>query len=135
MNTEIKEYPFVIFRRELGSNIIFANYEESLKIDLTIAQAIVANRLEFTENEKHYLVLDVSHVRTVTPEAKKYMQQAEGGLKNILGAAFIANNPVSELIANVYVKTPKDFEARFFSNKDEAIRWIIEHKQQAIGKQ
>jgi hypothetical protein len=45
-------------------------------------------------------------------------------LKNILGAAFIASNPVAALIANIFVKTPKDFIARFFSNRKEALDWI-----------
>jgi hypothetical protein len=97
-----------------------------MQVDITIAREIVASRLSFTENKKHYLVADVSKVRSVTSEAKLFMQKPDGGLKNILGAALIASNPVSALIANIFIKTPTNFQARFFSNRKEAIHWINE---------
>jgi hypothetical protein len=121
---EIKEYPFITFRSEKGGKIIFAQYPKNLRMELSMAKEIVANRIEFTQNKKHYLVLDACNIKEVTPKAKWYMQQPDGGLKNILGAAFIANNPVAELIANVFVKTPKDFEAAFFHKEEDAVRWI-----------
>jgi hypothetical protein len=119
-----KKYPYVSCRTKSGSDIVFAEYETDLKVNLDIAKAIVTYRLEFTKNKQHYLVVDISNVKEVTAEAKEYMQHPEGGLKNILGAAFIANNPVAELLANIYVKTPMDFEARFFRKKEEAVSWI-----------
>jgi hypothetical protein len=119
-----KRYPYITCRTKSGSNIVFAEYATDLKVSLDIAKDIVIHRIEFTENKLHYVVLDISNVREVTAEAKEYMQHPEGGLKNILGAAFIANNPVAEMLANIYVKTPVDFEARFFREKEEAVSWI-----------
>jgi len=112
-----------------SNDIIFMDFPDHLKVDLTSAREIVARRLEFTKNKKHYLVMDVSNVRQVSPEAKEFMQRPEAGLKNILGAALIASNPVSSLIANIFIKTPKNFEARFFSNKQLAMEWIYAHRQ------
>jgi hypothetical protein len=71
----------------------------------------------------------MSNVRAVTAEAKKYMQEPGGGLKNILGAALIASNPVSALIANIFVKTPKNFQAKFFSRRGDAIDWVREQQR------
>jgi hypothetical protein len=119
-----KKYPYITCRTQSGSNIVFAEYATDLKVSLDIAKDIVTNRMEFTENKEHYVVIDISNVKEVTAEAKEYMQHPEGGLKNILGAAFIANNPVAEMLANIYVKTPMDFEARFFRRKEEAVSWI-----------
>lgn len=102
-----------------------------LKVDLAAAQEIVADRLDFTDHKKHYLVFDMSKVQHVTAEAKKFLQQPDGGLKNILGAALIASNPVTALIANVFVKTPKDFQAKFFYNKKDALDWILVRKQKS----
>jgi hypothetical protein len=120
----LKKYQHITCHIDQDSKVIFAEYANNLKVDLAIAKTIVANRLAFTENKPHYVVIDISNVKEVTAEAKEYMQHREGGLKNILGAAFIANNPVSELLANIYVKTPVDFEARFFRKKEEAVSWI-----------
>lgn len=127
MKTE--KSPLTIFNAAGSTDVIFAEFRANLKVDLLTAKQIVANRLDFTENKKHYLILDMSNVRNVTAEAKNFLQQPEGGLKNILGAALIASNPVAALIANVFVKTPKNFQARFFYNKKDALEWIYSKKQ------
>lgn len=112
------------------TGVLVSEYIEGLKVDLPIAKEMVANRLEFTKNKKHYVVIDLSNIKEVTPEAKEYMQHPEGGLKNILGAAFYANNPPAELMANIYVKTPTTFPARYFQNKEDALAWITERMEE-----
>ena len=126
LNMATVKYPMVIFYADRSSDIIFAEFPSNLKIDLAVAREIVANRLDFAKGSKHYVVIDVSNVREITPEAKDYMQGRETGQKNILGAAFIATNPVSVLFANIFIKTQKDFQAKFFSNKEDAFEWIME---------
>jgi hypothetical protein len=111
------------------TDIILGEFTKNLKVDLETAMQIVADRLNFTSHKMHYLVLDMSNVRMVTAEAKKFMQKPEGGLKNILGAALIASNPVSALIANIFIKTPKDFQAKFFHSKQDALDWTFKQKQ------
>jgi hypothetical protein len=110
---------------EGSEEIVYGGYSGKY-VDLSTAKEIVADRIKFTKNKLHYLIVDMSSVKKVTPEAKEYMQHPEGGLKNILGAAFLANNPVSALLANIFVKTPKSFEARFFHKKEDAISWLKE---------
>ena len=121
----------MVCRTENNNDIVFVEFHDNLKVDLASAQEIVASRLSFTENRKHYLIIDISNVRQVSLEAKEFMQRPDAGLKNILAAAFIASNPVSALIANIFVKTPKEFEARFFSNKKSALEWIYGHRQKS----
>jgi hypothetical protein len=125
----IRKYPLVTCSSDLNSDIIFAEFQNNLKIDLMVAREIVANRLDFAKNKKHYVVVDVSNVREISTEAKEYMQRPDTGQKHILGIAFIATNPVSALFANIFIKTQKDFPARFFSNKNDAFAWIIEYKE------
>jgi hypothetical protein len=107
------------------SDIIMATLESCVNMDLKMAEQIVTERLRFSENKDHYLVVDVSKVLSITTEAKKYLQTREGGLKKILGAALIATNPLSALIANIFIKTPTQFKSRFFSTESEAIAWIV----------
>jgi hypothetical protein len=123
-----------VYYTENNSDIVFAEFTRNLKVDLVKAKEIVSGRLDLMQNKKHFIVIDISNVREVTPEAKEFMQQREMGMKNILGAAFIATNPVSALIANIFIKTPKDFEARFFSNKEEAFDWIFECREKIKSK-
>lgn len=127
-----KEYPFMICHSDLDASVIYIEFLRALKIDLSAAIEIVANRLDFSNNEKHYLVADVSKVREVTPDARKYLQRQDAGMKNIVGAALIASNPVAALIANIFIKTPKNFQAKFFYNKKDAFNWIHTRKQKAV---
>jgi hypothetical protein len=117
---------------EKHSDIIFAELSDPIKVDLAVAKEIVASRLSFTGNQSHYLIVDISKVQSVTAEAKEYLQKPEGGLKNILGAALVASNPVSALIANIFIKTPKNFHARFFANKADAINWVCENRSRMV---
>ncbi len=127
MRTE--KYSFVTCHQDEEMDIVFMEYPEGLKVDLEKAKAILACRLQFTQNKKHYLIIDLSNVREVSSEAKKFMQLPDQGLANILGAAFIAANPVSALIANIFIKTEKDFPAHFFSNQEDALHWLKELKK------
>lgn len=123
-----KKYLSITFSTEHDSDVVFSEYPPGLKVDLKTAMEIVRDRLQFTENKQHYLISDTTNVREITVEAKEFLQQPDGGLKNILGAAFIASNPVAVLIANIFIKTPKSFQARFFSSRDAALAWIEEEK-------
>jgi hypothetical protein len=127
-----KKYPFTTFTKEPEGDIIYVKYIENLKVDLDIAKELVANRLDFTENKPHYLIIDVSNVKQITAEAKKYMQSPTMGLKNILATAFIASNHVSALIANIFVKTPNVI-SKFFSSEKDALLWIKGLKRKNIS--
>jgi hypothetical protein len=122
------KYPFVKFSKEPEDDIIYVEYVKNLKVDLDVAKELVANRHDFTENKPYYLIIDVSNIKQITAEAKTYLQNPNTGLKNILGAAFIASNQVSALIANIFVKTP-NIISKFFSQKKEALLWIKELKK------
>lgn len=125
---KFKKYRLVSFRTEESEDIVFTEYNEMLKVDLPMAEELVACRLDFTENKKNFLILNVSNAKGVTHDAKIYMQDPDTGMKNILGAAFLASNPVSALLANIFIKTPKSFPAKFFAKKQDALDWIKELK-------
>lgn len=127
-----EKYPRVECCKTVSGDIVFAEFPDGIIIDLAAAREIVANRLDFTGNEKHYLIVDISNVKQVSSGAKEYLQRQETGLMNLLGAAFLASNPVSAMIANIFIKTPKNFHAKFFSNKKDAFEWIVKQKQTLI---
>jgi hypothetical protein len=114
------------------ADIVFAEFCANIQVDLEVAHEIVERRLNFTDYKKHYLVLDMSNVRTITSQAKNYLQAPDAGLKHILGAALIATNPVSAMIANVFIKTPKDFQTKFFNNKEDALAWVYKQRQRHL---
>jgi hypothetical protein len=111
---------------KLPADILFVEYEPDLKVDLAAAKEIVAQRLAFTKNKSHYVLIDITNVKEVTAEAKAYMQDPQGGLRGILGAAFLAHTPPGQLMAHIYTKTKADFPSRFFNDKEEALAWLKE---------
>lgn len=125
----MKKLPIAKFQLfEPHDDIVIAELPTNLVLDLETAVEIVTQRLAFANHRAHYLVANVSNVHSITPEGKKYLQEPEHGLKNILGAALIASNPLSALIANIFIKTPSAFESRFFSKMEEALDWICAQK-------
>ncbi len=126
-----KNYRLCTFSTETDDDIVFITFLDNLKVDINIAKELVESRLEFTENKKHYTIIEMSNVKFLTHEARVYMQNPEGGLKNIIGAAFIASNPLSALLATIFIKTDKNFPAKFFSRKKDAFKWITELKLNA----
>jgi hypothetical protein len=125
--------PITIFSISDNNDVVFVEFPKDLQVTIDMAKEMVAARINFTQNKKHYLILDMSNIKNITAEAKKYMQMQEGGLKNILGAALIGSNPISTLISNVFIKTPKNFQAKFFQNKKDAIDWIYLKKENKIA--
>ena len=125
----MEKEPHVIYYSEMNSDIIYAEFPKYQEIDLAGAKEMVANRFALAKDKHHYIIVDLSNVRKISSEAKEYLQRPDTGLKNILGAAFIVTNPVSTLIANIFIKTPKEFQAKSFFTKDAAFQWIMECKQ------
>jgi hypothetical protein len=124
-----KKYSITLHADETKGDIIFAEFEDQLKIDLDLAKELVMQRLLFTQNRKHFVLIDLSNVKGITSDAKEFMQRRDTGLKDILAAAFIGGNPISNLIANIFIKTPKDFPSKFFHNRIDAFRWVQECKR------
>lgn len=125
----VKSYRFVTCFMEPDDNILFCNYPENIHIDLQIAKELVVNRLEFTKNKKHYLIMQFSNIADVTYEAMQYMKTPETGQRNILGAAFITTNPYSLAIAKIIAEFPKKVPAKFFDTEENAIIWINQLKE------
>lgn len=110
--------------RFLEPDIVLASFTSGTRLDLQMARQMVAQRLLFKKNKKHYLIADASNVRSITSEALKFLQKPENRLKDICGAALIASNPLAALIANIFAKTPTCLITQVFSNERDALNWI-----------
>ncbi len=122
---DIKEYRTTTFWKEEEDDIIFFKYSPRLEMSIDVAKEIVANRLEYSEGNPKYTLIDFTNVKTVTKEARDYMNDSEGGLKGILGGAFLSNNVVATLFVNLYLKVSNpSVPAKFFTDRDEALSWL-----------
>jgi hypothetical protein len=123
-----KEYGNITFGK-IENDIIFFKYRPSIEIDIAMAKDLVNKRLDYTGGQSVYTLIDFTNVKSVTKEARDYMNSPEGGLKGILGGAFLSNSVVATLFINLYLKVSSpSIPAKFFTNTDDAITWLQKTK-------
>lgn len=122
------KFRYVEIRTLKENDVIFAEFPHALRVDLAVAREIVESRIMFTENMPHYVIIDMSNILHVDDDARDFMQHPEGGLKNLKAGALLAGNPISALLANFFVKVPKEFPARFFYSKNDALNWLLVYR-------
>ncbi|MBI1769746.1 MAG: hypothetical protein HYR67_15365 [Bacteroidetes bacterium] len=121
---ENKEYGNITFGK-IEKNIVFFKYKPSIEIDINIAKDLVKNRLDYTSGQSVYTLIDFTNVKSVTKEARDYMNSPDGGLKGILGGAFLSNSVVATLFVNLYLKVSNpSIPAKFFTNEEDAVGWL-----------
>lgn len=114
--------------------IVFANYTPKLEITLDVAKQMVQDRVIFSGNRPHYILIDFTNVKSVTKEARDYMNSVDGGLKGILAGAFLSNNLVATMFINLYLKVSKPrIPAKFFTDKTEAVEWLQRVRQSPVN--
>src|SRR5580765_8450990 len=100
-----KKYKHItIWADDSYPDTIFGIYSPKLEIDIRIAKELVDNRLDFTQGKPVYTLIDFTNVKSVTKEARDYMNSPEGGLRGLIGGAFLSNNVVATLFVNLYLK-------------------------------
>jgi hypothetical protein len=120
----------------IEDEILFSNYKKQLVIDIEIAKQIVKDRIEFTGGKSYFILIDFTYLKSITKEARDYMNSAEGGLKGLLGGAFLSNNVVGTLFVNLYFKVSHPpIPSRFFNSKVEAITWLKKIKMENTTSQ
>lgn len=109
----------------IEDDILFSNYKKQLEIDIDVAKQIVLDRINFTGGKPYCIMIDFTHLKSVTKDARDYMNNPQGGLKGLLGGAFLSNNVVATLFVNLFLKVSHpSIPARFFTKKTEAIDWL-----------
>lgn len=125
-----------VWREEPYPDLIFGVYAPRLEINLPIAHELIENRLEYSGGRAAYFLIDFTNVKSVTKEARDFMNSPDGGLKGVLGGAFVSNNVVSTILVNLYLKVSCPIvPAKFFTDRHEALRWLIKiRKEQSIDQ-
>jgi hypothetical protein len=125
-----QQYKHTSFWKEQDDDILFWDYCPQTEIDIEIAKELVKNRLEYSKGKLLYSIADVTNLKSVTKEAREYMSNPDGGLKGILGGAFLSNSVVTNVVVNLYLKINKPaVPAKFFIKREDAISWLKDLKK------
>ena len=125
----VKSYRFVTCYMEPEDNVLFFNPKENLNINLSIAEELVSNRLDFVKNKKHYLIQQVTRISEIDYDAIQYLKSINHGFKNILGVAYVGSGQLSLQIADIFIKHHKKIPAQLFYSESDAIKWIKELRE------
>lgn len=121
------ETPDVFFTIE--NETLFCSYKQNIVMDLNMAKRIVKDRMEFTKGKSYPILIDFTNLKSATKEARDYMNDPNGGLMGLTKGAFLSNNVVTTVFINLYLKINKPtIPAKFFTNKQEAIKWLKSKK-------
>jgi hypothetical protein len=113
----------VFFRIE--NEVLFCSYKPHLEIDIVAAKRIIKDRIDFTEGKAYPIMIDFSNMKSVTKEARDYMNSPSGGLIGLLCGAFLSKSVVATLFINLYLKINNPtIPAKFFTNKADARNWL-----------
>ena len=84
---------------------------------------------KFADGEKLLILADISQIRYVTFEARKY--RATSPLNDqIMALVLIINNPVAKLIGNFFIGMNKpQFPVKLFNSKSDGVDWLRVHAQ------
>jgi hypothetical protein len=119
---------------KIENDIIFFKYKPSIEIDIHIAKDMVEKRMAYTQGDDVYTLIDFTNVKSVTKEARDYMNNPDGGLRGILGGAFLSNSIVSTLFVNLYLKVNSPaVPAKLFTNTEDALLWIKKIKTGSVN--
>ena len=125
-NSRVAYRHITVWTEDQYPDLIFGIYSPRLEINLPIAQELIENRLEFCDGVAKYVLIDFTNVKSVTKEARDFMNSPDGGLKGVLGGAFVSNNVVATLLVNLYLKVSNPvIPAKFFTDRNEALQWLI----------
>ena len=120
-----QEFRYATLHADVDGEIVYATYMPKLEINIEVAHELVQNRMEFAQYKPHFLLIDFTNVKSVTKEARDFMNSPEGGLKGLLGGAFLSNNVVATLFVNLFLKVSNPpIPAKFFTNRSEAMNWL-----------
>jgi len=105
-----------------GGILFFVPHIE-LKVDLETAKYIVRKRLALCDGKSYPSFFEYGKIKYTAKEAREYLAKEGGG--GITAVAFYTPNVASRVFINSYLMIyPPDLPAKFFSNREQGIKWL-----------
>ena len=130
MQNNKKVYDYITIWTEESDEILISTCPANSRMDINIVKDLVKSRLDYSQGKALYTLMDVTNMASITKEARDYLNAPDGGLKGVLGGAFLSNSITSTVIINLYLKISKpEVPAKFFTKKEDALHWLNEIKR------
>ncbi len=111
---------------KLTDGIVYIRYHIGISINLDAAVRIVEDRLKIQQGQSFPVLCDIRGVREINKSARDYL--ALEGSVSIKAAAFIFENPVSEVLSRFYLLANKPpIPIKAFHSIEEAKDFLEKH--------
>lgn len=115
----------IAFRRV--DDIIIAQIDSELRIDIKLAKELVSLRLEYFNGEKFKFIVVIDKLQQVEKSARDYMASDEAR-EGIIVSALVSNSILGNIIINFFLRlnsnTERKIPSKFFKTEELAIQWI-----------
>ena len=113
-NTNFDDYRIV----RLDRCAIFVSMARPISITEQDALQILHDSFELTQHRQYVVLVDMSMVHAVSPEARTVFSSA----RNILVAAMLGSTPMDRMLSAPYENAV--YPSEYFTDIDEALRWL-----------
>lgn len=123
----MNEFESELVTTSIIDGIVLLKFQKGTILDLDAVKEAIALREKFATDEHQYVLCDITNVKNVTAEARKY--GSKHGHNQIYACAVVINSCVTKFIFTSYLKFSKpDFPFAFFTCKEKALEWLKEIK-------
>lgn len=110
----------------LDGEIMCARYAKNLHMTLDVAKSCVGARLFFSKGKSYALLIDMTGIKSVTAEARKYM--ATVGITWVKAGALITGSPLSRTVGNIFLAIEKpSVPTKLFTDEQKARQWLTQY--------
>lgn len=111
---------------ELENGIIIVTWKNSY-INLTIAEQVVKDRLNVTNNQKYPVFIKIKSIKDSTKEARDFLA-SEKGCEGITASAIFVESIVENMIASFFVFLNKPrVPTKIFKDEAKAKEWLKQY--------
>ncbi len=113
-----------------NDGIVVTEYTTDLEIDLEIAKVTIDVRKQASNNKPALVLADVRNLKSVTPEARRYLAEPVA-YDGITALAVVQKNGFQRLLVRAYFAVKKRYldnlncRAWAFGTREEAVVWLL----------
>ncbi len=107
----------------IQGGILYLKYKKNI-LDLECAKNVIESRLSISCGTTYPLFVDITEVKSSTPEARKYSSKGDAE-KCISATALWGTSELTRVMANFFLAINKPrVPARFFTDQHKALEWL-----------
>jgi hypothetical protein len=111
-----------------SDGILYSEFKKEVVLDVVMCKQSINLRHEISAGEHQYWLYDFKNIKSMPSEGKEYANLY--GQDFLHASAALVHNHLQKYIVNIFIaiKKPK-VPFRAFTDRQEAIDWLLKHKQ------